>query len=96
MFIYPSINEGFGYPPLEAMSKSIPVAASAVCSIPEVCGDAALYFNPYDIEEIANRIVQLADPVMHRNMAERGRKRYELNFDCAHCRMSLTDVSEQR
>ena len=47
------------------------------CSIPEVCGDAALYFNPYDIEEIANRIVQLADPVMHRNMAERGRKRYE-------------------
>ena len=77
MFIYPSINEGFGYPPLEAMSKSIPVAASAVCSIPEVCGDAALYFNPYDIEEIANRIVQLADPVMHRNMAERGRKRYE-------------------
>lgn len=77
MFIYPSVNEGFGYPPLEAMSKSVPVAASAVCSIPEVCGDAALYFNPYDIEEIANRIVQLADPVMHRNMAERGRKRYE-------------------
>ena len=77
MFIYPSINEGFGYPPLEAMSKSVPVAASAVCSIPEVCGDAVLYFNPYDIEEIANRVVQLADPVMHRNMAERGHKRYE-------------------
>lgn len=77
MFLYPSINEGFGYPPLEAMAKGVPVAASAVCSIPEVCGDAALYFNPFDIEEIANRVVQLADPVMHRSMAERGHKRYE-------------------
>lgn len=77
MFIYPSINEGFGYPPLEAMSKKVPVAASAVCSIPEICGDAALYFNPYDIKEIANRIVQLSDPEMHRSMAEHGFKRYE-------------------
>lgn len=77
MFIYPSINEGFGYPPLEAMAKKVPVAASAVCSIPEVCGDAALYFNPFDVEEIANRIVQLADPVMNRSMAERGYQRYE-------------------
>ncbi|SEK63811.1 Glycosyltransferase involved in cell wall bisynthesis [Butyrivibrio sp. ob235] len=58
LFIYPSINEGFGYPPLEAMKYGITCAVSAVCSIPEVCGDAVYYFNPYDINEIKNRILQ--------------------------------------
>ncbi len=74
-FIYPSINEGFGYPPLEAMHYGVPVAASAVCSIPEVCGDAVLYFNPLDINEIANRILQLTDKDTHKRLAEAGLKR---------------------
>ncbi len=74
-FIYPSINEGFGYPPLEAMHYGVPVAASAVCSIPEVCGDAVLYFNPFDINEIANRILQLMDKDTHKRLAEAGLKR---------------------
>lgn len=58
LFLYPTINEGFGYPPLEAMKYHTFVAASAICSIPEVCGNAVLYFNPYDIKEIQNRILQ--------------------------------------
>ena len=61
LFLYPTINEGFGYPPLEAMKYHTFVAASAVCSIPEVCGDAVLYFNPYDEKEIQNRILQSFD-----------------------------------
>ena len=46
-------------PPLEAMSASVPVAVSRTSSLPEVCGDAALYFNPYDILDIANTIKKL-------------------------------------
>lgn len=59
--IYPSVNEGFGYPPLEAMHYGTPVISSSFCSIPEVCGKASLYFNPFAIEEIANRVLQIAD-----------------------------------
>jgi glycosyltransferase involved in cell wall biosynthesis len=50
--VFPSLYEGFGLPPLEAMSCGCPVIASNLSSIPEVCGDAALYFNPLNIEEI--------------------------------------------
>lgn len=46
-FVFPSVYEGFGLPPLEAMSLGCPVLAADAASIPEVCGDAALYFNPH-------------------------------------------------
>lgn len=55
-FVYPSLYEGFGIPPLEAMSTSCPVIASDRSSIPEVCGDAAAYFDPDDIESIRDVI----------------------------------------
>lgn len=60
--LYPSLNEGFGYPPLEAMSHGVPVVVSAIASISEVCGDAALYFTPFSIEEIKNRLLMVANP----------------------------------
>jgi glycosyltransferase involved in cell wall biosynthesis len=46
LFIYPSLYEGFGFPPLEAMSLGCPVLAARTSSIPEICGDAAYYFDP--------------------------------------------------
>ncbi len=55
-FIYPSLYEGFGLPPLEAMSAGCPVVCSNVSSIPEVVNNAGVYFNPHDIEEIRNAI----------------------------------------
>lgn len=58
LFIYPTLNEGFGYPPLEAMKYNTLSACSAVTSIPEACGDAVFYFNPYDIMEIKNRVIE--------------------------------------
>ncbi|HAV2277242.1 TPA: glycosyltransferase family 4 protein [Serratia marcescens] len=58
-FIYPSLNEGYGYPPLQAMHYGTPVLASSVSSIPEVCKDNVIYFDPRNPREIENRIFQL-------------------------------------
>jgi glycosyltransferase involved in cell wall biosynthesis len=46
LFVYPSLYEGFGLPPLEAMSAGCPVLVSRTSSLPEICGDAAYYFDP--------------------------------------------------
>jgi glycosyltransferase involved in cell wall biosynthesis len=59
VFIYPSLYEGFGLPPLEAMSMGCPVVASQVSSMPEVLGDAACFFNPSSIEDIRYSIEQV-------------------------------------
>lgn len=61
VFLYPTLNEGFGYPPLEAMRYGKTCIVSAVCSLPEICGDAVYYINPYDIGEIQNRILWAVD-----------------------------------
>lgn len=74
--IYPSLNEGFGYPPVEAMSFGIPVIASSFSSISEICDYAALYLNPYSIEEIMNRIIKISIPDIHDEYSERAKKRY--------------------
>jgi glycosyltransferase involved in cell wall biosynthesis len=54
--VYPSLYEGFGFPPLEALSLGCPVVCSNTSSMPEVSGDAAEYFDPYNVESIANAI----------------------------------------
>jgi glycosyltransferase involved in cell wall biosynthesis len=53
LFIYPSLEETFGLPPLEAMSLGAPVVAARAGAIPEVVGDAAVLFDPYDVEDMA-------------------------------------------
>jgi glycosyltransferase involved in cell wall biosynthesis len=56
--VFPSLYEGFGMPPLEAMACGCPVAASNTTAIPEVCGDAAVLFDPNDSEAIANAVLE--------------------------------------
>ncbi len=58
-FVYPSLYEGFGIPPLEAMACGCPVIASNATSLPEVCGDAALYCDPHNPQDIADKIQRL-------------------------------------
>ena len=59
--VYPSLYEGFGMPCLEAMACGAPVAASNVASLPEVCGEAALYLDPTSVESIADAIRRVLD-----------------------------------
>ena len=59
LFVYPSIYEGFGMPPLEAMQFGCPVVCSNSSSIPEVVGNAALLFDPYSVTSIRNKIISV-------------------------------------
>ncbi|MCM8819700.1 MAG: glycosyltransferase family 4 protein [Candidatus Omnitrophica bacterium] len=75
MFVYPSFYEGFGLPPLEAMSCGCPVVVSNASSLPEVCGEAAYYIDPNDIESISKGILKLAtDDVLKKNLTLKGIK----------------------
>jgi glycosyltransferase involved in cell wall biosynthesis len=57
LFVYPSLYEGFGFPPLEAMSLGCPVLVYRTSSLPEVCGDAAFYFDNADADELSRALV---------------------------------------
>ena len=56
VFVFPSLYEGFGFPPLEAMASGTPVACSHAGSLPEVCQDAVVYFDPHTVEDMAEKI----------------------------------------
>jgi glycosyltransferase involved in cell wall biosynthesis len=58
-FVYMSLNEGFGYPPLEAMKFGVPVIASPFTAVTEICDNAVLYCNPYSVKEIKSRMLYL-------------------------------------
>lgn len=77
-FIYMSLNEGFGYPPLEAMKFGTPVITNSFTSISEICGDAVLYCNPYSINEIKNRVLHLTDEDNYDYWVKKAYKRYDL------------------
>lgn len=77
-FIYPSYYEGFGLPVLEAMEKGVPVISSNSTSLPEVGGDAALYFDPHSPGALADRMLELErDENLRGSLTERGRRRAE-------------------
>lgn len=73
LLLFPSFMEGFGIPVLEAMASGTPVALSNAGSLPEVGGDAAIYFDPRDVEEMGSTITKaLSDRQMQQRMMEAG------------------------
>jgi glycosyltransferase involved in cell wall biosynthesis len=76
IFAFPSLDEGFGMPVLDAMANSVPVITSRRSALPEVAGDAALLVNPEDPEEIAAALLRLgSDEALCDDLARRGRER---------------------
>lgn len=76
MFLYPSLNEGYGYPPIEAMKYGTLSVCAADSSITEVCGDAVLYFNPYNIDEMVIRVLQGFDTDVRLQLSDKMKKHY--------------------
>jgi glycosyltransferase involved in cell wall biosynthesis len=73
LFVYPSLYEGFGMPPLDAMASGVPVVTSNAASLPEVVGDAALQVSPTDDVALADAIVRaLTDEALRAQMIARG------------------------
>ena len=85
LFIYPSIYEGFGMPPLEAMSHYCPVACSNTSAIPEIVGDAALLFDPLSKKSISESMqLVLFNSELSKKLVEKGREKIK-NFTWEKC-----------
>ena len=90
--VYPSLYEGFGLPPLEAMSASCPVLSTNTSSLPEVVGDAGLMFDPTDVEAISDAMERVAtSTALRRDLIQRGHERRKL-FSWQRCVKETLDV----
>jgi glycosyltransferase involved in cell wall biosynthesis len=83
--VFPSLQESFGMVSLEAMACGCPLVTSRAPAIPEIAGDAAEYFDPYDIDEMASKIeVVLTDEQLRRSLVNRGYERIKkYNWNCS-------------
>jgi glycosyltransferase involved in cell wall biosynthesis len=73
LFVFPSLYEGFGLPPLEAMQRGVPVVSSNASCMPEILGNAVIYFDPLDINDMAEKIKKvLADKNLREQLIQKG------------------------
>jgi glycosyltransferase involved in cell wall biosynthesis len=92
VFVYPSLYEGFGLPPLEAMACGTPVITSNVSSLPEVVGDAGIMVDPYDVKRLRDEIERvLEDSSLRASLGDRGVARAK-HFTWENCARQTLDV----
>jgi glycosyltransferase involved in cell wall biosynthesis len=94
LFVYPSIYEGFGLPPLEAMACGTPVITSNTSSLPEVVGGAGIMVDPYNIDELSNKMQEvLTSKNLRKELSEKGLKRAKM-FSWEKCAKETLEVFE--
>jgi glycosyltransferase involved in cell wall biosynthesis len=94
-FVFPSLYEGFGFPPLEAMACGCPVIVSYISSLPETVGDAGLFVDPYKLEDIANKMVLMAsNQELRDELREKGFERVK-NFSWSKAAKEHVDVFKE-
>lgn len=92
LFVYPSLYEGFGLPPLEAMACGCPVITSNTSSLPEVVGDAGIMFDPYDVDELSNVMLKvLSDNILRKDLIIKGLNRSKM-FSWEKCAKDTVNV----
>jgi glycosyltransferase involved in cell wall biosynthesis len=95
LFVFPSINEGFGLPVLEAMACGTPVITSNTSSLPEVVGDAAVMVDPLDSQALAESMIDvLRNPDLQKDMVSKGLERAKI-FTWERCASEMIDVYRQ-
>jgi glycosyltransferase involved in cell wall biosynthesis len=80
LFVFPSLVESFGHPLVEAMASKLPILASDIPVCREICGEAALYFNPFDAQDLADKMLRLRHDSSATAVGRSGRKR-AVHFD---------------
>jgi glycosyltransferase involved in cell wall biosynthesis len=94
-YVFPSKYEGFGLPPLEAMSRGCPVISSNSTCLPEVLGDAALFFDPDDGAQLKNQINNLINSEnLRQDLIAKGYKRAKL-YDWYECALQTSEIYER-
>jgi glycosyltransferase involved in cell wall biosynthesis len=95
VFVFPSLYEGFGLPPLEAMACGCPVVVSNISSLPEICGDAALYIDPHNVDSLCDGIQKiLSDKNLRNMMIQKGLERVK-SFSWDSCARKTLAVYEE-
>jgi glycosyltransferase involved in cell wall biosynthesis len=93
-FVYPTLYEGFGIPILEAFASGTPVACSNTSSLPEVAGDSALYFDPSNVQDIADSISKIVSDKKYAGSLVSAGKEQLINFSWEKCAKEFTEFFE--
>jgi len=94
-YVFPSLKEGFGLPGLEAMRAGVPVISSDQGSLPEIYGSAAIYFDPHDVDSMAEAILKVVqDRSLQEKLIEQGRQRVN-QFSWEKCARQTKEIYEQ-
>ena len=96
LFVFPSLAESFGHPLVEAMASGLPILASDIPICREICEDAAVYFDPLDATDLAEKILRLRDnSILRGQLSANGRRRAKTQFDWNNHVHRLIELIEQ-